>query len=121
MSRCGPTVVASLAKSIVMLAPNGRHYRAQAEESVVQRRKASSRDDRHRVALKEILNALCLTIEEYRPGTLASVLLLHPDGLHLDSVAGPSLPKDGPSRWRNCPLDHVRALAGRRHIADLGS
>src|SRR5947207_12282981 len=35
------------------------------------------------VALKEILNALCLIIEEYRPGTLASVLLLRSDGRHL--------------------------------------
>ncbi|PYJ76934.1 MAG: hypothetical protein DME69_11990, partial [Verrucomicrobia bacterium] len=34
------------------------------------------------VALKEILNALCLIIEEFRSGTLASVLLLNPDGLH---------------------------------------
>src|SRR6266480_1300658 len=47
------------------------------------------------VALKEILNALCLIIEEYRPGTLASVLLLRSDGRHLDSIAGPSLPQ----RW----------------------
>ena len=45
------------------------------------------------VALKEILNVLCMIIEEYRRGTLASVLLLRPDGLHLDSVAGPSLPQ----------------------------
>src|SRR5207253_10160824 len=29
------------------------------------------------VALKEILNALCLIIEEFRSGTLASVLLLN--------------------------------------------
>src|SRR5437588_12156792 len=47
------------------------------------------------VALKEILSALCLIIEEYRPGTLASVLLLRSDGRHLDSIAGPSLPQ----RW----------------------
>src|SRR5206468_10394926 len=39
------------------------------------------------VALKEILNAVCLIIEEFRSGTLASVLLLNPDGLHLESVA----------------------------------
>src|SRR5437867_12106289 len=45
------------------------------------------------VVLKEILNALCLIIEEFRGCTLASVLLLNPDGRHLDSVAGPSLPK----------------------------
>src|SRR6202171_2693491 len=39
------------------------------------------------VALEEILNCLCAIIEEYRSGTLASILLLRPDGLHLDSVA----------------------------------
>src|SRR5881296_2565316 len=46
------------------------------------------------VALKEILNALCLSIEEQRSGTLASVLLLNRDGVHLNSVAGPSLPQE---------------------------
>ncbi|HET9418497.1 MAG TPA: PAS domain S-box protein, partial [Chthoniobacterales bacterium] len=48
------------------------------------------------VALEEILNSLCLIIEDYRSGTLASVLLLRSDGTHLHSVAGPNLPK----RWR---------------------
>src|SRR6202040_726007 len=48
------------------------------------------------VPLSEILNALCLIIEEYLPGTLASILLLRSDRLHLDSRAGPSLPKG----WR---------------------
>src|SRR6266496_2512865 len=48
------------------------------------------------VALNEILNVLCLIIEDYRPETLASILLLRSDGRHLDSVAGPSLPKG----WR---------------------
>ncbi len=43
------------------------------------------------VALQEILTTLCLTIEGYRDGTLASVLLLNQDGVHLDSVAGPNL------------------------------
>jgi len=46
------------------------------------------------VQLKEILNALCMFIEEQRSGTLASVLLLNPDGAHLDCIAGPSLPKE---------------------------
>ena len=45
------------------------------------------------VPLASILDVLCRVIEEQRTGTLASVLLLRPDGLHLDSVAGPSLPK----------------------------
>src|SRR6476620_1114319 len=48
------------------------------------------------VALQEILNTLSLITEGYRPNTLASILLLRSDGLHLDSVAGPSLPKG----WR---------------------
>src|SRR5437868_13086952 len=48
------------------------------------------------VALEHILNVLCQIIEEYRPRTLASVLLLRPDGVHLESIAGPSLPKG----WR---------------------
>jgi signal transduction histidine kinase len=46
------------------------------------------------VPLKEIMDALCLIIEEQRPGTLASVLLLNPDGMHLKVVAGPSLSAD---------------------------
>jgi PAS domain S-box-containing protein len=46
------------------------------------------------VQLKEILNALCVFIEEQRSGTLASVLLLNPDRAHLDCIAGPSLPKE---------------------------
>ncbi|HMC26103.1 MAG TPA: PAS domain S-box protein, partial [Candidatus Udaeobacter sp.] len=40
------------------------------------------------VGLKEILNTLCLIIEEQRDGTLASVLLLNADGVHLDCIAG---------------------------------
>src|SRR6266513_777075 len=46
------------------------------------------------VTLKEILQALCLNIEEQRTGALASVLLLNPDGAHLDVVAGPNLPNE---------------------------
>ena len=44
------------------------------------------------VPLKEILNALCLFIEEQRSRTLASVLLMNQDGIHLDVAAGPNLP-----------------------------
>ena len=44
------------------------------------------------IPLKEIANALCQIIEEQRPGTLASVLLMNCDGVHLDVVAGPNLP-----------------------------
>src|SRR2546423_1476471 len=56
------------------------------------------------VALEEILNSLCVIIEEYRSGTLASILLLRPDGLHLDSVAGPSLPKGWRQEMEKLPI-----------------
>ena len=46
-----------------------------------------------RAPLNEILNALCLIIEEQRSGTLASILLLSSDRIHLDSAAGPNLPQ----------------------------
>ena len=45
------------------------------------------------VPLKEILNALCLIIEGQRNGTLASVLLLSADGIHLESAGGPNIPE----------------------------
>jgi PAS domain S-box-containing protein len=64
------------------------------------------------VALKEILNALCQTIEEYRPATLASVLLLRPDGLHLDSVAGPSLPKGWRQEMEKLPIGPCAGSCG---------
>jgi len=56
------------------------------------------------VPLNEILNALCLLIEEYLRGTLASVLLLRRDGVHLDSVAGPSLPKGWTQQMEILPI-----------------
>src|SRR6266487_4565112 len=64
------------------------------------------------VPLKEILNALCVIIEEYRPGTLASVLLLRPDGLHLDSVAGPSLPKGWTQQMEKLPIGPCAGSCG---------
>src|SRR5438034_6213208 len=45
------------------------------------------------VPLGNILEVLCQIIEEQRSSTLASVLLLSTDGIHLDSAAGPSLPE----------------------------
>src|SRR5947207_4567468 len=56
------------------------------------------------VPLKEILNALCLIIQEQRSGTLASVLLLNPDGVHLDSIAGPSLPSEWIQQMEKLPI-----------------
>ncbi len=64
------------------------------------------------VALKEILNALCLIIEEQQSGTLASVLLLNPDGVHLDSVAGPSLPKEWMQQMENLPIGPCAGSCG---------
>src|SRR5437667_1638120 len=64
------------------------------------------------VALKEIVNALCLIIEEQRTGTLASVLLLNPDGVHLDCVAGPSLPKEWMQQMENLPIGPCAGSCG---------
>src|SRR6266478_4289585 len=64
------------------------------------------------VALKEILNALCLIIEQYRPNTLASILLLRSDGLHLDSVAGPSLPKGWRQEMEKLPIGPCAGSCG---------
>ena len=64
------------------------------------------------VPLNEILNALCTIIEEYRSGTLASVLLLRPDGQHLDSVAGPSLPKSWRQEMEKLPIGPCAGSCG---------
>lgn len=64
------------------------------------------------VALKEILNALCLAIEEYQMGTLASVLLLDPDGVHLKSVAGPNLPKSWTQQMEKLPIGPCAGSCG---------
>jgi PAS domain S-box-containing protein len=64
------------------------------------------------VPLEEILNVLCQIIEEYRPGTLASILLLRSDGLHLDSVAGPSLPKAWRQEMEKLPIGPCAGSCG---------
>ncbi|HTE88919.1 MAG TPA: PAS domain-containing protein, partial [Terriglobales bacterium] len=64
------------------------------------------------VALKEILSVLCLIIEEYRPGTLASVLLLRPDSIHLESIAGPSLPKGWTQQMEKLPIGPCAGSCG---------
>lgn len=63
-------------------------------------------------ALSEILKTLCLIIEEYRSGTLASILLLQSDGLHLDSVAGPSLPKAWTRQMEKLPIGPCAGSCG---------
>ena len=64
------------------------------------------------VPLKEILNALCLIIQEQRTGTLASVLLLNRDGVHLDSIAGPSLPKEWVQQMEKLPIGPCAGSCG---------
>src|SRR5436190_365244 len=64
------------------------------------------------VALKEILNALCLIIEEQQNGTLASFLLLNPDGVYLDVVAGPSLPKEWTEQMEKLPIGPCAGSCG---------
>ena len=70
------------------------------------------------VPLKEILNALCLIIEEQRSGTLASVLLLNPDGrpsgfdCRTESPQGVD-PADGKAtNWAVCRLLRHRGIPG---------
>src|SRR5437764_997475 len=63
-------------------------------------------------ALKQILNALCQIIEEQRTGTLASVLLLNPDGVYLDVVAGPSLPKEWTEQMEKLPVGPCAGSCG---------
>ena len=64
------------------------------------------------VGLKEILNTLCLIIEEQRAGTLASVLLLNPDGVHLDCIAGSSLPKEWTQQMESLPIGPCAGSCG---------
>jgi PAS domain S-box-containing protein len=64
------------------------------------------------VKLKEILNALCLIIEEQRGGTLASVLLLNPDGVHLDIAAGPALPEEWQLQMQKLPIGPCAGSCG---------
>src|SRR5437660_6437736 len=64
------------------------------------------------VALEHILNVLCQIIEEYRLGTLASVLLLRPDGVHLESIAGPSLPKGWRQEMERLPIGPCAGSCG---------
>src|SRR5437588_9463636 len=64
------------------------------------------------VALNEILNCLCVIIEEYRSGTLASILLLRPAGLDLDSVAGPNLPEGWREEMEKLPIGPCAGSCG---------
>jgi PAS domain S-box-containing protein len=63
-------------------------------------------------SLKEILNTLCLIIEEQRPGTLASILLLNPDGVHLNVVAAPNLPNEWMQQMEKLPIGPCAGSCG---------
>src|SRR6266478_8640187 len=56
------------------------------------------------VTLERILNVLCLFIEEQRSGTLASVLLLNPDGVYLCLAAGPNIPNEWKQQMERMPI-----------------
>jgi PAS domain S-box-containing protein len=64
------------------------------------------------VPLKEILNTLCLIIEGQRSGTLASVLLLNPDGTHLGVFAGPNLPNEWAQQMEKLPIGPCAGSCG---------
>ena len=64
------------------------------------------------VPLKQILNALCEIIEEQRPGTLASVLLMNPDGVHLNVIAGPKLPNEWTRQMELMPIGPCAGSCG---------
>ena len=64
------------------------------------------------VPLKETLNALCRMIEDQRGSTLASVLLLCPDGIHLESLAGPGLPEGWTRQIASLPIGPCAGSCG---------
>jgi PAS domain S-box-containing protein len=64
------------------------------------------------VPLKQILNVLCGIIEEQRPGMLASVLLMNPDGVHLNVIAGPNLPNEWTRQMELIPIGPCAGSCG---------
>src|SRR5438309_2706166 len=64
------------------------------------------------VPFKEIANALCQIIEQQRPGTLASVLLLNCEGVHLDVIAGPNLPGGWDRQMEQLPIGPCAGSCG---------
>ena len=64
------------------------------------------------IPLKEILNTLCLIIEEQGGGTLASVLLLNSDGVHLNVIAGPNLPNEWTEQMEKMPIGPCAGSCG---------
>ena len=64
------------------------------------------------VPLKEIFNELCLIIQQQRPGTHASVLMLTRAGHHLTVVAGPTLPEGWSEQMEKLPVGPCAGSCG---------
>jgi GAF domain-containing protein len=64
------------------------------------------------IPLKQILNALCLIIEEQRSDTLASVLLMKADGVHLNVIAAPNLPNEWIQQMEKLPIGPCAGSCG---------
>jgi len=64
------------------------------------------------LTLENILNDLCLFIEEQRSGTLASVLLLNPDDDHLRFAAGPGIPNEWKQQMERLPIGPCAGSCG---------
>jgi PAS domain S-box-containing protein len=64
------------------------------------------------VPLKEIFNELCLIIQQQRPGTHASVLMLTREGRHLTVVAGPTLPEGWREQMEKLPVGPCAGSCG---------
>ena len=64
------------------------------------------------IPLKEIFNELCLTIQQQRPGTHASALMLTREGHHLTVVAGPTLPKGWSEQMEKLPVGPCAGSCG---------
>jgi PAS domain S-box-containing protein len=64
------------------------------------------------VPLKEIFNELCLIIQQQRPGTHASALMLTREGHHLTVVAGPTLPNGWSEQMEKLPVGPCAGSCG---------
>jgi PAS domain S-box-containing protein len=64
------------------------------------------------VPLKEIFNELCLIIQQQRPGTHASVLMLTREGHHLNVIAGPTLPEGWSEQMEKLPVGPCAGSCG---------
>jgi len=64
------------------------------------------------VPLKEIFNELCLIIQQQRPGTHASVLMLTRKRHHLTVVAGPTLPAGWSEQMEKLPVGPCAGSCG---------